>query len=320
MPKVSFILPAYKRRFLQEAIASILAQTYHDFELIVVDDCSPEDLKSIVDEFRDGRMSYYRNEVNLGGKDLVAAWCRAMGYATGEWCVLASDDDVYHPDYLKEMVVLTEKYPQVDLVHCRNAEIDAKSNITSVGHGRAEYETGIQMLYSSSVLRCHQRMADLMFRRSTYDKFGIPQYPLAWYSDHALAVKYAWEKGAACSSRILFMFRNSGVNLSSSRPELVAAKIDAGLRFREQIAGLIKIARPTDGDDKIILPLVLAGVDAQVFGLIQSMLLSLPCRAFFTTINQSTMPALWKQRLKHTRILSWLNVRRYLPRWAGYRF
>ena len=133
MPKVSFILPAYKRRFLKGAIASILAQTYRDFELVVVDDCSPENLKAVVDEFQDDRLTYHRNEMNIGGKDLVAAWNHAMEFATGEWCVLASDDDVYHPDYLQEMVALTEKYPQVDLVHCRNANIDAEGRITDVG-------------------------------------------------------------------------------------------------------------------------------------------------------------------------------------------
>ena len=273
----------------------------------------------MVDEFQDDRLTYHRNEQNIGGRDLVAAWNHAMEFATGEWCVLASDDDVYHPDYLQEMVALTEKYPQVDLVHCRNANIDAEGRITDVGHGRAEFETGIQMLYSSSVLRCQQRMADLMFRKSAYDKFGIPQYPLAWYSDHALAVKYAWENGAACSPRVLFMFRNSGINLSSPHPDLVATKIAAGLQFRSWVDDLFKTARPDNADDMMLLPLILPGVSSQVFGLIRSVLSSLPCRAFFDAINQSEMPEAWKLQLKHERRLSWFNVRRYLPRWAGYR-
>lgn len=317
---ISFILPAYKRRFLKEAIASILAQTYRDFELVVVDDCSPEDLKSIVDDFPDERLTYHRNETNIGGKDLVAAWTHAMRYAKGEWCVLASDDDVYHPDYLKEMIALTEKYPRVDLVHCRNANIDAEGQITGVAHSRAEYETGIQMLYSSSVLRSQQRMADLMFRKSAYDELGIPRYPLAWYSDHAMAVEYAWKNGAACSSRILFMFRTSGINLSSPHPELVSAKIAAGLKFRDWVMELLKTAKFVDEDDKRLLPVIMPGINAQVFSLIRLILLPLSCRTFFGAIKQSGMPVIWKQRLRRERFCSWLNIRRYLPRWAGHRF
>ena len=49
--KVSFILPAYKRRFLKEAIDSILAQTGRDFELVVVDDKSPENLYAVIGEY-----------------------------------------------------------------------------------------------------------------------------------------------------------------------------------------------------------------------------------------------------------------------------
>jgi len=64
----SFVLPAYKATFLKEAIESILAQTYGDFELIIVDDASPEDLGSIVGSFHDSRISYHRNAVNIGAR------------------------------------------------------------------------------------------------------------------------------------------------------------------------------------------------------------------------------------------------------------
>ena len=119
MPKVSFILPAYKRRFLHQVIASIFSQTYKDFELVIVDDASPENLKEVVDDFKDERLRYYRNAENIGGKDLVAAWNHAMEYATGEWCVLASDDDIYSSEYLATMEMLRGKYPHVDIFHCR---------------------------------------------------------------------------------------------------------------------------------------------------------------------------------------------------------
>jgi glycosyltransferase involved in cell wall biosynthesis len=69
-PKVSIGIPAYKPEFLEEAIASVLAQTFEDWELIVVDDCSPADIKGIVGKFTDPRIRYYRNEQNLGTEDI----------------------------------------------------------------------------------------------------------------------------------------------------------------------------------------------------------------------------------------------------------
>lgn len=70
MCKYTFLLPAYKAKYLGLAIKSILAQTYRDFKLVIVDDASPEDLKSIVDTFSDRRVTYLRNKVNLGGRNL----------------------------------------------------------------------------------------------------------------------------------------------------------------------------------------------------------------------------------------------------------
>ena len=62
--KFSITIPAYKQKYLYEAIESCLVQSYKDFELIVVDDASPEDLKSIVDMFSDPRLRYFRNKKN----------------------------------------------------------------------------------------------------------------------------------------------------------------------------------------------------------------------------------------------------------------
>ena len=91
----SFILPAYKGRYLKEAINSILAQTYPYFELIIVNDKSPDDIDSIVNAFEDNRVSYYVNKENIGGKDLVAQWNHCLSFAKNEYVILATDDDLY---------------------------------------------------------------------------------------------------------------------------------------------------------------------------------------------------------------------------------
>lgn len=114
-PLFSFVLPAYKAQFLKEAIASILSQTYQNFELVIVDDASPEDLESIVSEFNDSRVRYYRNEQNIGGTDLVKQWNHCLTFATGDYVILAADDDVYDKEFLAEATRLFQKYPDVPL-------------------------------------------------------------------------------------------------------------------------------------------------------------------------------------------------------------
>ena len=71
--KYTFLLPAYKPDFFEEALRSIKQQTYSDFKVLVSDDCSPHDLKSIFDKVcgDDERFAYRRNEENMGGKSLV---------------------------------------------------------------------------------------------------------------------------------------------------------------------------------------------------------------------------------------------------------
>ena len=73
-PLLSFVMPAYKGQWLSSAVESILAQTYTNIELIVVNDCSPDDLDATMAQYDDPRIRYYHNKENLGGKYLTKQW------------------------------------------------------------------------------------------------------------------------------------------------------------------------------------------------------------------------------------------------------
>lgn len=146
-PLVSFILPAYKGQHLAEAIESIMNQSFTDFELVIVNDCSPDNIDGIVARFQDERIRYYKNNENIGGDSLVKQWNLCLSFAKGEWTILASDDDIYHPDYLQEMIHLSEKWPQNDVFHCNILIIDDYNNVTDVSPQISEHETCLQNLY-----------------------------------------------------------------------------------------------------------------------------------------------------------------------------
>lgn len=294
MPKVSFILPAYKERFLKESIESVLTQTYRDFELIVVDDCSPENLKQIVDQFDDSRISYYCNERNLGGKDLIAAWEHAMFYAKGEWCVLASDDDVYAPEYLEEMFRLTEKYPQVDVVHARSAIIDGSGRWIKDGELRKEWESAIELTYSRGICRNLQAMPDFMFRKAAFEEIGgFVNFPIAWYSDDATWMMLAKNGGIACSSRVLFFCRMSELNISAT-PSHIPEKLEAGYRFSRWARSFIRDIQPINVGEGRMKMAVLRGVEKACLFDARLHCYGLTVFKVLKILSTCTIPVRWK--------------------------
>ena len=85
LPLVTIAIPAYKTEFLAQAIHSAMMQTYNNFEIIVVDDCSPNGVRAVIEEFNDARISYYRNEKNVGKDDPSRNWQRCLEVAKGEY-------------------------------------------------------------------------------------------------------------------------------------------------------------------------------------------------------------------------------------------
>src|SRR5262245_8930347 len=116
-PKVSFVIPCYKlAHFLGDCVNSILAQTYGDFEALIMDDCSPDNTPEVAKQFKDPRVTHIRNETNLG---FVHNLNKGIEHSRGRYLWLISADDCLRSqNVLQRYIDLLEKNPQVGYVFC----------------------------------------------------------------------------------------------------------------------------------------------------------------------------------------------------------
>lgn len=111
-PLVSVLMTAYNReKYIAEAIESVLASTYENFELIIVDDCSVDNTVAIAREFelKDKRIKLFVNEKNLGQ---FANRNKAASLAEGSFLKYFDSDDIMFPHCLSEMVSAMQKFPE----------------------------------------------------------------------------------------------------------------------------------------------------------------------------------------------------------------
>jgi len=105
---VSVIMPSYNTaEYISESIASVRKQTYTDWELIIVDDCSADNTDEIVKPFlSDKRIKYIKNETNSGA---AVSRNRALREAKGKWIAFLDSDDLWHPEKLEKQISFMKK-------------------------------------------------------------------------------------------------------------------------------------------------------------------------------------------------------------------
>ena len=210
---ISFIMPAYKARFLAQAIESILSQTDSDWELVVVDDESPEDLGSILASYHDSRIRYYRNEHNLGGENLVRQWNYAITLAKGDWIALAADDDLYAPSFCEECVRLLAKYPDIDLVRTRVLQIDEWGNALWDDGILPEFTNKYEFLYDWLASKAFTCIGNYLFRKEAL--MSIDGYVI-YCGSVSKSLSSAYRVGWFCISQRLLHLRPQMINLNVS--------------------------------------------------------------------------------------------------------
>lgn len=216
--KISVIIPTYKSKFLDQAIRSVLDQTYPHWELIIIDDCSPEDIEGVARPYlTNSRIQYHRNDHNYGAEHLAENWTNALTYCTGDYVICIGDDDILPPHALEEYVRMAEKYPDVDVIHGQTEVIDENNEVMELMEPRWEKETPLQLIYYRWLGEGRQQfIGDFCYKLSALHKNnGYYPLPLAWGSDDITAVIAATPHGIANTQKTCFNYRKNRYSISS---------------------------------------------------------------------------------------------------------
>ena len=152
LPSVSIGLPVFNAEpYLEQSLASILAQTHRHFELIISDNASEDATEDICLRYaaRDARVHYHRNPRNLG---VTFNFRQVVALSSGKYFLWATHDDMFAPEYVERCVSILEHNPDVVLCYSKSIEIDE--------HGQA-MERKEQILATDSTY-AHQRFRELI--------------------------------------------------------------------------------------------------------------------------------------------------------------
>ncbi len=182
MPLVSAIIPAFNgaTRYLEQAISSILAQSFRDFELIVVDDASTDDTARLVLGFPQAR--YFKRAEN-GGQ--AAARNDGARLAQGEYLAFLDQDDLWEPSLLDETVPLLRANPDTAVVHCDGYQVNERNETL-------EYDGAMKHSASTTLLlRGGHDVATSgsLFRKACFDAVGGYDETLSVWEDIDLAIR-----------------------------------------------------------------------------------------------------------------------------------
>ena len=146
-PRISVGVPVRNgERFLPEALDSLLAQSYKDFELIISDNASTDRTQSICREYaaRDPRVRYYRSEQDMGlANNFNCLFIRARG----EYFKWAAADDVHEPDWISDCLAVLEQDPSVVLVYGKTRFIDENGALVE------ETDPGFDLRFDAAIDR-----------------------------------------------------------------------------------------------------------------------------------------------------------------------
>ncbi len=238
---ISVVIPAYKAQFLADALASLDAQTDPDFEVIVADDASPHDLQSLCRSTeRRYRLRYVRFDDNLGGRNLVAHWMRAITLASHDWIWLLGDDDELEPrciEVVRGRLGTEPEWPGLWRVEA--IQIDAAGRVIKEP---ARFPDTLSA-FDYVLARCRGEVSsfacEYIFRRRTLvERAGFVPFPLAWCSDDATWVRLAGADGIRTvrSEGARARWRLSSANISGAGGALSQVKTEARIQYLEWLA------------------------------------------------------------------------------------
>jgi glycosyltransferase involved in cell wall biosynthesis len=182
-PTVSVIIPNYNHApYLKERIDSVLNQTYQDFEVIILDDCSPDNSVEVIEQYRSNpHVSHILiNEQNT--RNTFIQWERGISMAKGRYIWIAESDDVAELQLLETLIGQLEQHPDASVAFCHSRLIDADGALLSEQNTKNPAQPGQITINDSCTFLRHLLIFNYIynasmavFRRDVYDRAN-PDY------------------------------------------------------------------------------------------------------------------------------------------------
>lgn len=237
-PMVSFLIATYNRaNYIDKCIESILSQTFKDFEIIVVDDCSEDETDVLIKSKYAGRVIYHKNGTNRG-----VGYTRnvALDYASGKYLgFIDSDDILYNPKYLEIALGILEKDPNLIMFCCDTYCIDPVGNRlsdktfwqTTIDSRGIKFSSGIMSFDGMFFYGAHSCGA--LVRKKIIKEIGFlnMDYKIGWDEDFFLRIAANKSKAMYYYDSPLTAYRIHNGSLSSNASRLYLERI----RCRKEI-------------------------------------------------------------------------------------
>jgi hypothetical protein len=219
-PTVTFVIPCYKLgHLLAGCVNSILAQTFSDFEILIMDDCSPDNTSEVASSFHDPRVKHIRNNVNQGH---LRNYNKGINLSRGKYLWLISADDYLRRPYILERYVeLMEKNPRVGYAFCPG--VGVRNGIETGVMDYSVYGSRDQIINGRVFLKKLLNYnlvvaASAMARRECYEKISV--FPLdvamGWSGDWFLWGVFALLYDVAYFAEPMVCYRQHELSMTST--------------------------------------------------------------------------------------------------------
>lgn len=224
MPTFDIIIPAYNAaQYLSIAIESVVAQTFEDWRILLVDDGSTDNTSEIVASFAQqlGPKLQYIRQRNSG---LPAARNTAIRHSSAEFLALLDADDVWLPCRLSESLNCFRDCPQVGLAYGYVQRIDAQGAVLDTFADRQQHGEGQIAPY------IYMRMVDLpcptiTFRKKCVDEVGLFDESLRATEDRDLWLRIALRYEVALAPHIIALYRTSPASMTTDPDRMLKAQL-----------------------------------------------------------------------------------------------
>ncbi|WP_299389846.1 glycosyltransferase family 2 protein [uncultured Gelidibacter sp.] len=239
-PYFSIIIPLYnKETHIKSTIESVLAQTFQDFEVIVVNDGSSDASKSVLASFYDDRIYYYEQE-NQG---VSATRNLAISKAKGAYIALLDADDLWKPTYLETIYQLIQSFPEQHvfatsvLIETPNDVIPSVYSIDSL----KENDVYVVDYFESSTINSLLTSSSVVLHKSVFEKIGTYNTSIKKGEDTDLWIRIGIHYKTVFKNQALVTYRYQKQSLSNSAMQLKdKPALDNYVQFEATNPGLKK--------------------------------------------------------------------------------